>query len=189
MLNAASSTSAISQDEIRSRNAIVDKRISSNNLRAVNVVGDGNCFFRSLFVCLSGGESDHNKLRKAISQYMIDSNAHLLADSSSLAAKKALYHLQSMGKDGVEVGEDVICAAASYLGRPVHVYSSLGHTWPCEYLPGGVTVLAPKPVRLAFYEPGHYMAVLGVAHCDDHTSPLASPSLVNYNTPVGNQLH
>ena len=64
--------SRISQAEISTRNALVNMRLREDQLCAVDVCGDGNCFFRSLSVCMDATENNYSLLRKNIVQYNYD---------------------------------------------------------------------------------------------------------------------
>ncbi len=58
----------------------------------------------------------------------------------------------------------MIKAATSCLGRAIHVYTASGKSWPLTYQPEcGAAVASSLPVKLAFYEPGHYKAVYSSA--------------------------
>ena len=54
IIDAVQRPSTVDQVEIKNRNASVDKQQSNLNLTSVSTVGDGNCFFRSVCVCMFG---------------------------------------------------------------------------------------------------------------------------------------
>ena len=173
MTSAAADATAphLSPSTVCERNALVAKRIAGSGMRPVDVKGDGNCFFRSVSVSLTGLESDHSRLRKKIIQYMIDDSG--VVNSTSASAAKAHLLLENLMRDGVWVGEDVIRATSSCLGRDVRVYSAMGQNSALVYPPAcGAAVASAAPIQVAFYEPGHYMAVM---------SALTSP---NFNSSV-----
>ena len=63
--------------------------------------------------------------------------------------------------DGSWAGEDAILAAADYLRQEIHVFVSSPKISPVIYsLSSDVSVSAP--LKVAFYEPGHYVFVTGV---------------------------
>ena len=122
--------------------------------------GDGNCFFRSLSACLSDTESDHSRLRCDVVQYMKVHCTHLFATSIDVEDEGARRHFDNMGKDGVWVGDDVVKAAAHFLGRAIHVYAAVGNLSPLIYEPDSVaSCTSQQQLQLAYYEPGHYRAV------------------------------
>ena len=140
---------------------MVNKHLLADGLQAINVLGDGNCFFRSVSVSLIGSENDHAMLRKSIVQFMSNEAASIIGYCDTPAAKQVRHCLQNLSRDGVWASEEVLRAAASYLCCAIHVYSGIGITWPLVYQPvGKATVTSSLPVILAFYEPGYYMAAL-----------------------------
>ena len=163
---------------------MVNKRLLADGLQAINVSGDGNCFFRSISMSLIGSENDHAILRKNIVQFMSNEAASIIGHCDTPAAKQVRHCLQNLSRDGVWAGEEVLTTAASYLCRAIHVYSGVGITWPLVYQPAGVaTELSSLPIILAFYEPGHYMAAVStqdnqrylmfannINHIEHHTS-------------------
>ena len=72
MCHASSSTSTLDLKVISERNAIVEKQLEMALLYATDVLGDGNCLFRSFSVCLHGHEHEHMALRKSIGKHMED---------------------------------------------------------------------------------------------------------------------
>ncbi len=160
---AAARDTRVSSNEAAKRNQIVEERLVANGQMSVDVISDGNCLFRSISVCLTGSESKHTKLRNDIVQHMVDNCADI-AGSASRPATELRRHFESMRRDGVWAGEDVVKAAASCLGRAIHVYTASGNSWPLIYQPeGGAAVASSLPIKLAFYEPGHYRAVYSSA--------------------------
>jgi hypothetical protein len=150
----------IDADVTRRRNAELELRLKTAGLYPIDVCGDGNCFFRALSMCLIGSENDHQKLRKDIVQHM----AHECGPSHNPESETEVslrQYLNYISRDGKYVGEDVVKAASSFLGRVVHIYTGTGNDWPCTYRPTAHTSsLQAPPVALAFYEPGHYRAAL-----------------------------
>jgi hypothetical protein len=75
-------------------------------------------------------------------------------------------HLDQLSGDGTWVGEEVILATASLCRRPVHVYSANAKSFPLVYEPPQQFFNgALSPIRLAFQEPGHFLAVTS-KRCD-----------------------
>ena len=50
--------------EIMNRNTSVDKQLSNLNLKPVSIVGDDNCFFQSVSVCMFGDQSHYQSFVK-----------------------------------------------------------------------------------------------------------------------------
>ena len=65
---------------------MVNKRLLADGLLAINVSGDGNCFFKSVSVSLIGSENDHAMLRKSIVQFMSSEVASIIGHCDTLAA-------------------------------------------------------------------------------------------------------
>ena len=63
----------------------------------------------------------------------------------------ALYQLATyIRMDSTWAGEDVICAAANALSRPIHVYYVVSNNSPLKYLPSHAQVSMQSPLLLAF---------------------------------------
>ncbi len=169
--------------EIKMRNDNLNRQLAANNLRSIDVRGDGNCYFRSLSVVLYGDESHHAALRESISEELL--NISRLAPAADMQDIHA--HVENIKKDGVYVGEDVIVASASCLGRNICVYIASIKSSPLVYKPPYEAKLSQ--VCLAFYEPDHYRAVIPykqsetitTSHVLSGTLTSSKPS-VNINT-------
>jgi hypothetical protein len=161
LFEAAAKQSVISLEDIQLRNAGVEKQLTSNSLMSVNVRGDGNCFFRALSVCLHGHEQHHVELRKHIAQHMADHSDVIFADYCSSPDDRNFFCklAATTFDDGVWVGENVIKAAAHFLQREIHVFIPSAAISPLSYKPGTILTTL-EVVRLGFYEPGHYRAVV-----------------------------
>jgi hypothetical protein len=66
-------------------------------------------------------------------------------------------YVQSLKTDKEPVGEEAIIALSNMCQREVHVYTA--HVEPLVYKPVS-GIVKGEPVLLAFFEPGHYRAVL-----------------------------
>ncbi len=156
MFVASALPSNISQQEIISRNSFLDEQLKSKGLYTSDVRGDGNCFFRSLSVCLHGHENEHSLLRKDIANHM-----KINVDSSSILNGTVIQHIVDVGTDGVWAGEDVIVASADYLCRDIQVFLATDKSSPRTYCP--TTCISSLPsLRIAYYEPGHYVPVFSM---------------------------
>jgi hypothetical protein len=131
------------------------------------VIGDGNCFYRAVCVAINGSQDSHASLRKQLADYV----SSLPASSDACVPLKRL--AADIQKAGSWAGEDVILATANFLQRPLHVYCASGITSPMVYTPEqSITRPQPlhivnkstsTPINIAFYEPGHYQAVIDSA--------------------------
>lgn len=45
------------------------EREINDELKCINVLGDGNCFYRALSVCLTGDENNHLNIRKLMAEF------------------------------------------------------------------------------------------------------------------------
>jgi hypothetical protein len=162
-MHAANSSASLSEAEANRRNAVLNRYLVANDMRAVNVAGDGNCYFRALSVCLYNNEEEHLKLRQSIIKYILQSverGEALPGIIMDVTDASVLRELDNLKRDGTEVGEDVIVATAAYLHRPVYVFSfnTATDAVPLIYQPAQCLPNI-HPIRLAFCLPGHYQAV------------------------------
>ena len=111
---------------------------------------------------MTGVEKEHVNLRRQIAQYIADETERVINSClDSPAADLVRRHVDKLHCDGEWAGEDVIRATASCLGRDIHVYTAVGHTFPLVYRPdGGAAVASAKAIKIAFYEKGHYKALV-----------------------------
>ena len=133
-------------------------------MRARDVLGDGNCYFRALSVCLYGHENGHSVLRQSIVRHisiLADEGKSLPGVCMDINDKHVRQQLELLMKDNTWVGEDIIVAIASYLQRAVHIYNytTQSGSSPQKYLPSDCSlIICASPITLAYYEPGHYKA-------------------------------
>lgn len=130
------------------------------------MLGDGNCLFRAVTLCLTGSQGGHGALRASVASYLERSNAILngLIDTSPDDSKTLAGHIRAVRSDGVAVGEDAILAIAEVIHRDVCVH--VAYTEPLVYRPINGHVVS-EPVNVAFFEPGHYKAVFTEKQLDD----------------------
>ncbi len=157
MISAADKATVLDEATVLRRNSSLNKQLSDMQLRSVNVEGDGNCFFRALSLCMVGHQENHLTLRQQAARYI----ASCVASSSSVDHVALRKHAADVMQGGTWVGEDVIMAMTECLQRQIHVfmYVDSNGTSPAIYSPSSnATKLAP--LRIAFYEPGHYQSVI-----------------------------
>ncbi len=159
MLCASSLPSAVSPTVINSRNNSVNMQLSAKHLKAVDTIGDGNCFYRAISSSLVGNQSQYMVLRHKIAQHLIDHGKYifLCAGITSNNDESILKSAVNVRRDGTWAGEDILLVAADYLKRPIHVYNANIKDSPRIYLPS--QPCSDAPVMIAFYEPGHYVYV------------------------------
>ncbi len=163
MFAAASSSSTITLPEIKLRNKSLDNELLSQGLRSINVIGDGNCFFRAISLNLYNNEDEHQRIRKSVVQYLKNATNVVPGITVDLSDKVVLQHLKEMEMDGSWAGDDFILPTAAFLQRVIHIYiyNTNNNSDPLIYSPPAVS--NAKPIRLAFYLPGHYKAVSPLA--------------------------
>jgi OTU-like cysteine protease len=160
VLQASSTSAALDQLTIYNRQAAVDKQLADRNLTSINVLGDGNCFFRAISVCLYGHEHEHAALRADIAKHF-EATAGGLASAMDIGPEdyaELRKRAAIVGRDGEWAGEDVILTTSAFLQRDIHVYLAGANSSPMIYSP--LVHSMSKPINIAFYEPGHYRAVI-----------------------------
>jgi hypothetical protein len=172
-LDAAAQPSPVDSNTVKLRNTALLKQLSDKHLTYVDVTGDGNCFYRALSYTLYGNESQHVELRRQVADHIYLHHARIFRTSSDITpAERASIDqsVQLMRTNRVWAGEEAILAAADFLQRELHVFkyvTSVG-TSPSVYAPVSVSGSELcSPLRLAFFEPGHFQAVFS------DTTPVA----------------
>ncbi len=127
---------------------------------------------------MHGHQRKHMELRQAVANYIVShSNCSSVEDRTELRRYAA-----DVMRGGVWVGEDIVLAMARCLQRDIHVYTVIGSSpmiyTPLEKITSGAPVASAAPLRVAFYEPGHYKAVQSLpSPCStDPGEPLPSMS-------------
>jgi OTU-like cysteine protease len=159
----------LNYNEILQRNNDLEKKIKENCLQAIDVSADGNCFYRAVSVLVSGNESYHNVIRQSVAS-LIESRGNILnglIQSSEREFKSYITSLRTIGKYDF-VGEDTVLAVAELYDCEVHIYRS--SLQPSVFRSGNGNGHR-EPIRLAFFEPAHYMAL----------KPLPSASFQSLN--------
>lgn len=123
-------------------------------MHAIDVLGDGNCFFRSLSVCMYGHQNSHDNIRQSVSRSIINQASSAPPSERAALLQRAEY----VSTTKAWPGEDVIIATAVCLQRLLHIYVAGGSAAPLVYSPDTAPADS-SPLLLAFYEPGHYRSV------------------------------
>ncbi len=162
LINAADESSIVSPSDILTRNAAVMYQLTAEHLRAIDVEGDNNCYYRALAVCLYGNERRHASLRATVARHIgKQADTASLADGAVLRKRAA-----DVACDGHWPGEDVIVATANSLQRTIQIYLAAGANSPRLYSPQPASGKVMPPLKLAFLEPGHYNAVVNKQACE-----------------------
>ena len=95
------------------------------------VKGDGNCFFRSIALAVTGSQQDHQEFRLLITSYMIHNASSpkltcFLARNESVEQYMKRTNMQSLGTWATEFE---IIAAASLLRTAIYVFALSGATY------------------------------------------------------------
>lgn len=112
----------------------INHLLLQQNRKTVTILGDGNCFFRSLSFLLFNSEHNHPQVRSEIVQFITD-HAHLF--HSLLITNDRNYtlqdHLQSMKNPAVWATQLEIQAAVDLYGVPLYLFtpvlSGRGYQW------------------------------------------------------------
>ena len=103
---------------------------------------------------LHGHQDNYGNLCKSVANYI-----RSLAETAAADKRVALIQCADVAaKDGVWVTEDIILAAAEYLHCNINIYISVKQFSPLVYPPSSGS--NQESIVVAFYEPGHYMAVV-----------------------------
>jgi OTU-like cysteine protease len=188
VFNAIKVSSSICQSDIQLRNDAVDKQLSDKHLRPVDVTGDGNCFFRAISVSIFGNQLQHDVLRQCTARHMSVNGIKIFKKANITSADKesVLKSAHAINANGIWVGEDAILAAADYLKRDIHVFIAAVRASPLIYSPL-TTASDLSPIKVAFYEPGHYRAVLPISQSSSTSNNLSV--IGDFDVFNGNMTH
>ena len=114
----------------------ITHHLLQQNRKIVRIVGDGNCFFRSLSFFLFNTQQEHLRVRKEIVEF-ITANTKLF-DILVISADNnytLTTHLENVRKPMVWASQVEIQAAADLYGVPIYLFtpkpSGLGYHWYC----------------------------------------------------------
>ena len=150
------------------------------NRKVHPILGDGNCFFRSLSYSIFHTQQHHLQVRKEIVEFISD-HVHLfealvISDDRTYTL---LDHLASVRKPGVWASQVEIQAAVDLYGAPIYLFtpnvSSSGYQW---YRFNKRTLAVPKMsfthIELAHRAGNHFDCILDATT----TRPCAVPPLL-----------
>ena len=127
--------------------------MSINHLCPIDVIGEGNCFFRVVYLSIYGNQ---RKYDKSVSQ-----NVRSTCYSAQHADHDPLMTFAiDLQTDGVWVNESGIVATADFLQRDIHEYFASDACSPLVHAPARHTAQYDQPILIAFYEPLATIVVL-----------------------------
>ena len=184
MTSATSESKRLAAD-IVARNCLVDTQLHSSKSVSFDVLGDGNCLFRAVSFCVFASQDRHGLLRHQAAEWVEKHGNPVLVDGLSLSPDDGLSmqdHLRSLRSEGTSVGEDAIIALSHVLNRNIIVY--IAGCEPLVYKPSvlnGLEVCSQEPsISLAFYEPGHFKAVVPLPL---EAAAITNEPLINMSPP------
>ena len=146
--------------EIDRRHNILNAYLTAHNLNTVDVTPDGNCFFRAAAYSLWGSEENFAMLREQVATW-VEKTYNILGGLMPYSPDDGLHfheHVKVLRFDGKAVGEDAIIDLTNIYKRSIYVY--IASSEPVIYRPtDGCNATTSLPIRVAFFEPGHYRAV------------------------------
>ncbi len=97
----------------------------------IRIVGDGNCFFRSIALWIFGSEAFHTVVRRDTVEYVAGNWSRFAAKvlRSYTNCVNADAYVSYMGSNAVEGGELEILVASEIFNRPVAVYNSISKSF------------------------------------------------------------
>ena len=148
------------------RNSALCVQLEGQGLVTVDVAGDGNCFFRAASYAIHGNDTSYQILRQQVASHIEQSGVMLggWTNVSPDDGKNFKQHIQLLRTDREAVGEDAVKALSELFHRDVIVY--IANALPLVYSPNGGRRSGDGPIRLAFFEPGHYRAVISPPSSD-----------------------
>ncbi|CAI6346321.1 unnamed protein product [Macrosiphum euphorbiae] len=102
-------------------------KILGEPTKIVNIIGDGNCLYRSLSYWINGTEDHHLKIRNLIAE-VVKSNENI--EKYVGGKNKLLQYLEkNIENDGVWGTDVEIFAAAFLIQTSIYVYSTVTNKW------------------------------------------------------------
>ena len=97
--------------------------VSHHPASTTRIAADGNCFFRSMSLVVTGSQDFHHEMRLLITTHMIHASKNLISSDESVEQYMKRTRMQSLG---VWASEVEIIAAASLLNSTIYVYALCG---------------------------------------------------------------
>ena len=150
----------------------LEKKLLLRNLRIVNVLGDGNCFFRALSHQLFGNAEIHQIVRQAATDQVLH-NPELYTES--LINNDIQHFVLSLSKDREWADNHEIQAAADVFGVSIEIINSNSVSFaPVTVLPQGIPPnLVNKRIILGHIDQVHFVST-------EYNSPFPTNSCGEY---------
>ena len=101
--------------------SVLTTRLARIGRKPVNIIGDGNCFFRSISHQLYGTEDRHPQIRALAIQHLINSPEHFVEYNTH---QSWLQYLQSMSRLGTWADHIIIQAVANANNLRINITES-----------------------------------------------------------------
>ena len=171
----------------------------------VHILGDGNCFFRSISYYLFGNENQHGLVRQLITSYMLTipnefesivmPRCQNILPRQKISARKTKpvetiqgYINQShMCHNGIWATECEILSAAALLNTNIYIYSFYGNTWKwLRYSPKDIiqnAIPSEQAIYIQHTNQNHFDCVIGVNKDTIETQCNTPPHKTNKINP------
>ena len=101
--------------------SVLTIRLARLGLKPVNIVGDGNCFFRSVSHQIYHTETHHAQIRALAIQHLINSPEHFIESNTD---QSWMQYLQNMSRLGTWADHIIIQAVANSHNLRIHITES-----------------------------------------------------------------
>ncbi len=101
--------------------SVLTIRLARLGLKPVNIVGDGNCFFRSVSHQIYHTETHHAQIRALAIQHLINSPEHFIESNTD---QSWIQYLQNMSRLGTWADHIIIQAVANSHNLRIHITES-----------------------------------------------------------------
>jgi hypothetical protein len=101
--------------------SILTDRLARIGLKPVNIVGDGNCFFRSVSHQIYQTDTHHAQIRALAIQHLINSPEHFIENNTD---QSWMQYLQNMSRLGTWADHIIIQAVANSYNLKIHITES-----------------------------------------------------------------
>lgn len=152
----------LSEAEINNRNPIVRDNVVMHGMRLQEVSGNGNCLFAAISVNLVDSEVIAEELREAVANQLEHHGDAILLEVLGASVRDDTYadvfinEARRLRNQNTWAGEEALMAASHLLQRRIYVY--VGNT-VLVYPDFSVPRSNEQPLRIAFFAPGHYLAI------------------------------
>ena len=154
--------SSIQAEEVANRHAALEAQLASLNLVSVDVAGDGNCLFRSVSHVMYCHQNAHLQLRKATASEIRQNGSAIfnIIDTCPDDNNSFTEHVRHLSTEGEAAGQDAVMAFARITKRSIYVHMAFTTPQVFEGKDQATAATPNDPIQIAFFEPGHYRAVV-----------------------------